>query len=61
MKKTEFNGNGSCFLEMGYGRAGYASGDFYASPDQAIKLHKPSKIWHIGKILFEKWWFWKFF
>jgi len=60
-KKTEFNGNGSCFLEMGYGRAGYASGDFYASPDPAIKLHKPSKIWHIGKILFEKWWFWKFF
>ncbi|MFA5779340.1 MAG: FAD/NAD(P)-binding oxidoreductase [Elusimicrobiota bacterium] len=60
-KKTEFNGKGSCFLEMGYGKAGYASGDFYASPDPAIKLHKPSKIWHIGKILFEKWWFWKWF
>ena len=60
-KETEFNGKGSCFLEMGYGKAGYASGDFYATPDPAIKLYKPGKIWHISKILFEKWWFWKWF
>lgn len=60
-KKTEFIGNGSCFLEMGYGKAGFAKGDFYAAPEPAIKLYKPSKIWHLGKILFEKWWFWKFF
>ncbi|PIZ17376.1 pyridine nucleotide-disulfide oxidoreductase [Candidatus Desantisbacteria bacterium CG_4_10_14_0_8_um_filter_48_22] len=57
----EFNGRGSCFLEMGYGKAGYAAGNFYALPEPLIKLHKPGRIWHLGKILFEKYWFWKWF
>ena len=59
--RKEFNGKGSCFLEMGYSKAGYAAGNFYASPEPIIKLHKPGKIWHWGKILFEKYWFWKWF
>ncbi len=56
----KFNGNGSCFLEIGFGRAGYASGNFYAEKRE-IKMKKPNRIWHWGKILFEKYWMWKWF
>jgi len=59
--KTEFNGNGYCFLESGFGKAGLASGNFYASPSPAVKLRSPSWIWHWGKILFEKYWLWRWF
>ncbi len=56
----EFDGNGSCFLEIGFGKAGFASGNFYAEKRE-IKMKKPSQVWHLGKILFEKYWFWRFF
>lgn len=56
-----FTGNGSCFLEMGDGIAGFATGNFYALPYPQVKIYKPSKLWHIAKILFEKWWLWKWF
>ena len=56
----EFNGNGLCFLETGFGKAGFASGNFYAEKRE-IKMKKPSHIWHWSKILFEKYWFWRFF
>lgn len=59
--RKEFNGNGSCFLEMGYGKSGYAKGDFYAHPEPIVKLYKPGRFWHWSKILFEKWWLWKWF
>ena len=56
----EFNGGGLCFLEIGFGKAGFAIGNFYAEKRE-IKMKKPSHVWHLGKILFEKYWFWKFF
>ena len=56
----EFNGNGLCFLETGFGKAGFASGNFYAEKRE-IKMKKPSHIWHWSKILFEKYWFWRYF
>ncbi|MBI5554317.1 MAG: NAD(P)/FAD-dependent oxidoreductase [Elusimicrobia bacterium] len=59
--RKEFNGRGSCFLELGYGRAGFAKGNFYASPEPLVKLYQPGKIWHWGKLFFERWWFWKWF
>lgn len=59
--KKEFNGKGSCFLELGDGRAAYASGNFYAEPEPVVNLKKPSRMWHWGKILFEKWWLWRWF
>jgi len=59
--KTEFDGRGFCFLETGYGKAGFASGNFYASPSTTIKLRSPSRVWHWGKILFEKYWMWRWF
>lgn len=54
-----FDGTGACFIETGGGKAGYGSGDFYASPAPQMRLHPPARRWHWGKVLFEKHWFWK--
>ena len=51
-----FNGHGACFLEAGDGKAGYGSGDFYAEPTPQVRLHPPSRWWHLAKVLFEKRW-----
>ncbi len=56
----EFNGNGLCFLEAGFGKAGFASGNFYAEKRE-LNMKRSSRIWHWSKILFEKYWFWKWF
>lgn len=56
-----FDGRGYCFLEMGFGKAGFASGNFYAEPDPAVKLKTPGRLWHWGKIAFEKYWMWRWF
>jgi sulfide:quinone oxidoreductase len=53
-----FDGVGACFIETGAGRAGYGSGNFYAAPAPAMRLHPPSRRWHLGKVLFEKRWLW---
>ncbi len=47
---------GYCMLEAGEELAGFAYGDFFAEPSPQLKLHKVGKAWHIGKVLFEKWW-----
>lgn len=57
--RASFDGEGPCFLEIGYGMAGYAQGNFYAEPAPEIHLKNPSMFWHFSKILFEKYWFWK--
>ena len=59
--QREFKGDGSCFLETGFGKAGIAKGNFYAAPDPDVKLRQPSWIWHWSKILFEKYWLWRWF
>ncbi len=56
-----FNGEGQCFLEMGNGKAGYASGNFYGSPLPVVKLKKPGFFWHWTKVWFEKYWWFKYF
>lgn len=57
----EFDGHGSCFLEIGYGKAAYAKGNFYQEPQAEIEMRGPGIIWHFSKILFEKWWLWRWF
>jgi hypothetical protein len=42
-------------LEAGEDLAGFAYGDFYASPHPDVKMKQLGKFWHWGKILFEKW------
>ncbi len=51
-----FDGVGSCWIELGAGRAAFAVGDFYAEPDPQIALRRPGRIWHLGKVLFERAW-----
>ena len=59
--KKEYDGRALCFLEMGFGKAGFASGNFYAEPSPVVKMKRPARIWYWGKILFEKYWLWKWF
>jgi sulfide:quinone oxidoreductase len=54
--EASFNGKGFCWLELGEGKAGFASGNFYAEPEPVVRLYPPMRPWHWSKILFEKWW-----
>lgn len=54
--ETLFDGHGRCFVETGDGKAGMASGDFYASPRPDVSLRRPSRAWHVGKVAFEQYW-----
>lgn len=54
--EASFNGKGYCWLELGGGKAGFASGNFYAEPEPALRLYPPTRPTHWGKVLFEKWW-----
>lgn len=56
-----FDGAGECFIEIGGGKAGIGRGDFYAEPAPVVNLHPPRWRWHMGKVLFEKFWLWKWF
>jgi sulfide:quinone oxidoreductase len=56
-----FTGRGYCFLEMGGGRAGLVSGDFYATPEPQLRMQRPGYHWHWGKVLFERWWLRRWF
>jgi sulfide:quinone oxidoreductase len=53
---ASFDGKGSCWIELGDGRAAFASGDFYAEPNPQLKLRRPGRALHWGKVAFEKWW-----
>ena len=57
----KYDGHAYCFLELGYGKSGFAWGNFYSKPVPMIKMRRPGRFWHWGKILLEKYWFWKFF
>jgi len=52
----KFSGEGYCMLEAGEHLAGFASGQFLAEPSPQIKLRQIGRSWHLGKVLFEKWW-----
>ncbi|MEW6716540.1 MAG: FAD/NAD(P)-binding oxidoreductase [Chloroflexota bacterium] len=54
--QAEFDGLGFCWIETGNGSAGFASGEFYAEPDPIVPLPRSGRLWHWGKILFEKYW-----
>ncbi|MCR4347776.1 MAG: NAD(P)/FAD-dependent oxidoreductase [Sulfuricaulis sp.] len=56
-----FEGYGECFVEIGDGRAGFGSGNFYAEPKPQVALHPPSRWRHWGKIAYEKYWLFKWF
>ena len=51
---ARFDGYGACFIESGGGGAGFGSGNFYAEPRPVVHMRRPSPLWHLGKVLFEK-------
>jgi sulfide:quinone oxidoreductase len=55
-ERESFDGWGACFVETGDGKAAYGAGNFYAEPAPQIKLRRPGRGWHVGKVLFEKVW-----
>ena len=52
----KFCADGYCMLEAGEDLAGFAYGDFFGKPHPQVHLKQIGKKWHIGKVLFEKWW-----
>lgn len=53
---ARFDGHGMCFLETGSGMAGVGSGNFYAEPTPDVRMRMPNPLWHMGKILYQKYW-----
>ena len=56
-----FQGHGECFVEIGDGRAGFGSGNFYAEPKPRVTLYPPSRLRHFGKVLYEQYWLHRWF
>lgn len=56
-----FDGHGECFIEAGAGRAGFGRGDFYAVPLPQVTLHPVGRRWHVGKAIFERTWWSRWF
>ena len=54
--QAEFCGDGYCMLEAGEDLAGFAFGNFFAEPAPNVQLREIGRAWHLGKVLFEKWW-----
>jgi len=51
-----FDGMGFCWVETGAERAAFAAGNFFAEPDPSLDLRQPGRVWHAGKVLFERAW-----
>ena len=58
---ARFDGHGWCAIETGGGKAGFGSGDFYAAGGPRVNLYRPARWWHWAKVLFERWWLWRWF
>ena len=54
--KEDFCGDGYCMLEAGEDLAGFAFGNFFAEPSPEVRLRHIGRAWHLGKVLFERWW-----
>ena len=56
-----FGGKGACFVETGDGRAGFGDGEFFAEPAPQVELKPPSRWLHLAKVLYEKYWLYRWF
>lgn len=56
-----FGGDGACFIEVGGGRAGMGTGNFYAEPLPQVSMRAPGLLWHAGKVAYEKYWLYRRF
>lgn len=60
-ERASYGGWGECFIESGDGRGGFGKGNFYAEPLPQVSVEPPTWRWHVAKVLFEKWWLWRWF
>jgi sulfide:quinone oxidoreductase len=60
-RQARFDGKGYCWIEIGDGRAGFAGGRFYSAPEPRVRIARPGRLWHWGKVAFEKWWLRRWF
>ncbi|MDP2328407.1 MAG: FAD/NAD(P)-binding oxidoreductase [Dehalococcoidia bacterium] len=56
LREAEFDGHGTCFVEVGGGKGALARGDFFASPSPQVAFQRPGRTWHLGKVAFEQYW-----
>jgi len=56
-----FAGYGACFIEIGHGRAGFGSGNFFGEPVPQIRLRPPGYFHYLMKIALEKFWLSRWF
>jgi sulfide:quinone oxidoreductase len=54
--QATFDGRGSCLVEVGGGRAAYATGDFYDGGGPRVRMHRPGRRWHLSKVALERRW-----
>ena len=55
-KKKEWGGEGSCFLEAGKGQSAFVKGVFLGDGKPEMEFHMPGRVWHMQKVLFERYW-----
>jgi sulfide:quinone oxidoreductase len=53
---ARFDGRGACWIELGDGRAGFATGSFFQEPEPRMRLARPGRVRHWTKVAFEQWW-----
>jgi sulfide:quinone oxidoreductase len=59
--RWEFGGDGACFVEVGFGKAAYVTGSFYAEPNPEVRMRQPSFLWRLVKEGFVRTWLWRWF
>ncbi len=59
--EVRWDGYGLCFMEIGYGKGGMVRGNFYGEGAPPVRMRKPRRIWHWGKIFTERRWLGKLF
>jgi sulfide:quinone oxidoreductase len=55
-RPASFGGHGECLVETGAAIAAYGGGNFYAEPLPQVALKRPSRFWHLAKVLVERRW-----
>ena len=55
-RPASFDGHGECLVETGDATAAYGGGNFYAEPFPQVALKRPSRFWHIAKVVVERRW-----
>ncbi|MCJ2519376.1 MAG: NAD(P)/FAD-dependent oxidoreductase, partial [Candidatus Thermoplasmatota archaeon] len=60
-EEARWDGYGTCFLEVGYGKGGMVRGNFYGEGGPEVKMRNPGRLWHWAKVLFERRWLSKLF